>query len=1779
MRIKSLYKRLIALILALVICMGTGLTVFAEPETGETGTEETEESGDNVATGNGGSTGNSSSDIISTYINLAAGKSNFGGGAELSFTKDQLRFLGVYISNFFIPFGTEFGQAKTDSDKTAEGIKKALTDSLNFSDTYATMFTEELIGLARNSIKDLVFVGEYEDADGHKDRITPTKYKIGANYLNFLYTMLGKSDVLISSLEGGELKQKLADGSLKKGYWGYNEGGSFIPMFDFYIKGGQGLTASQIAFSKCLESIDTSMGYGFNVVDLTKDEAEKLDADSMSDENLFKLSILNMNMKVDCFGDILVCGGQHQFVAVPGAMNPYTWVTVDSSGNDILNPGESYNMINIPSMNLADSGKLLSSTGIASGNTGGGGTDGGGNSNSREAYPFIRKNHPEDGDDIDENAIASGLLGNLKNLKNGNRNDREKYKNVKKAIQYAFSYCDDIPSNLNDYEVSISDNAISVRAPLSSLITLNPNKLRDDYRYSNQAAHDKLVDYMSKFNDVAYSASYTKNIFMEDMEYVRESAKEDHRQGITNQTTDPNTGTTNVRLKTFRAKLDNNLPSTFRQKRGSSEDAMDGGWLPNSPNTYATLLNKAIDVYKERYCKQNADTGEKTIWDTTYKLLVLTNQALSSDPIQAPASSLDTNINSVNMNDVIIFIDNLGAFNFDNSSSPITDYRAMNEINYISNDEGSITVNGEVTDEYTFETSDTFSAKFTDIIDGEISGIYVSEPLSVSLYVSYCMSSLYGDSESNKQETIGRLGYRMNTANLPEIPNEPLNISSSVQSDLILSSIRDWLYYLLHPTEGLAYFRELITNKLNSFLVGWHNDMLGTHGVGQTLGTTRYRNTTGYVTTPDLSEIEWTNSLIQFYNDCIPFLLVVMIVTMVLAYVTGILPIQKSIFGVAIFALFLLMPVNLINGVVGASNRISEGIYGEKFTYWALMQMESYASAIDEAAQGDPNATSGQGSYVNYLTTLYNKNSEVYSNQGNESIVMKWQAPKKMTSLMYASDESYQSLNDDGKEMLDMFLGTTMTGQSYIDNPESVYLYRSYVDISNYSRYVYRGIAVDNTQPSKKDLTNDIMDNWNESLKDKAYTLGTDYTSYRSSGYTNSNDSGDTVDSGIKITVPMSSAIINDALGKRGTVKSMGINDYVGISPLMFNLGIPAFNKPLDLKGELLAASGDGVAKANFENELAPYTKEDIVGLMAYSLYSENVFFYFSWDLYDLGLQPSSSTNTGYKDLLLGSDGAGFFYNKVGNGELKDFMDMKSLFTYIIPYLKQCNDLVREWDNVYGIFMYGGVPYEDGHWDDEAIKNNPEMQQKYWHNINVNRLYSMYTPWVDIMYECSYSDGEYVNAMGDRFYVDDPINPASYPTERPMIFSETEMQDYGLGRGDLNKVERLILDCNRGMEERMYELLNYFNFSDVTLNTAAAMNCAFEFNKTFSENGMFSDNRNIYPQSFELSDFSYDAFLRFILSNATGEPMNASGDFYANIVENSSMTTILVMLLLDVISMYILPAFKIFFLIAVFLSAILIIVCTAFRVDPEQKFIKKVLKGVVNPMIKFFITTIAFSYLVSLFMGTGNNAVTQSKNISINMGSPATVMICIIAINLAILGVYFKIIKSVWDSIKHNAKLAVNFMGGVAGAAVGMFGAKFASKALGGAGGSSGGGSKSTVSKDGTGVSNSRAERRGNKDNTEEYEEGTSTNTRQNDTKRKTVENTGNNKETDEERKDELNNKTKDGISKFKHGGETSEQESEQKDTSRSHRSERIKHSKDKNVNDLGNSSKGRNDK
>ena len=274
------------------------------------------------------------------------------------------------------------------------------------------------------------------------------------------------------------------------------------------------------------------------------------------------------------------------------------------------------------------------------------------------------------------------------------------------------------------------------------------------------------------------------------------------------------------------------------------------------------------------------------------------------------------------------------------------------------------------------------------------------------------------------------------------------------------------------------------------------------------------------------------------------------------------------------------------------------------------------------------------------------------------------------------------------------------------------------------------------------------------------------------------------------------------------------------------------------------------------------------------------------------------------------------------------------------------------------------------------------------------------------------------------------------------------------------------------------------------------------------------------------------------------------------------------MILLDVISMYVLPAFKIFFIITLFLCSILIILATAFRVDPNMKFIRKIWDGVVLPMVKFFLVTIGFSYVVSLFMGKGNNSVTQDATVSIRMGSPVTVMFAMIVVNILLLILYFKIIKGVLDSVRHYGKMDLSFVGGVAGASVGLVGGLLSKLRP-------SSNKKPSTSQDvssGEPVSSS-AKSRAEYADSEEFAKNVAEDkqsTRVNDVKRDTINSVEESKEDNKGKTDQINRRTKSGTNKMEEASH-SVNEKPQKPTRSATREPRFT---THNVNDLGDGKK-----
>ena len=562
---------------------------------------------------------------------------------------------------------------------------------------------------------------------------------------------------------------------------------------------------------------------------------------------------------------------------------------------------------------------------------------------------------------------------------------------------------------------------------------------------------------------------------------------------------------------------------------------------------------------------------------------------------------------------------------------------------------------------------------------------------------------------------------------------------------------------------------------------------------------------------------------------------------------------------------------------------------------------------------------------------------------------------------------------------------------------------------------------------------------WSQGLKDNWNNFSSTYLSDRKNGYSVSDGGGSNDGSqAYRIKLPLSGNIYSDAasVDKQGTIKDLQLGKYVGLDQRFFKFSIAQLNTNSDLISELSRDGFDASAGGK-------YSSEDVKSLAAYGVMSENPFYYFSWSLYDQGLSSNPNTKEGFRDLLLSKADSGYFYNAEHNNEMRDYLDLRSMFTYLIPYLKQGNDLVREWDKTYGVFFYDGVTYEEGHEKDPEIANNPEMAQKYWHNVNVARLYNIYTPWVDLMYDTSYAKAERISYQGETYTVEDPINPASYPKERPMVFSKAEMYDYGLSEDQLTTVERKIMRVSEKTMSRWFDLLNYYTFTDVALNTSAAMEADFIFNQEFSDTRVVGKSVNLYPQSFELKNFTYDAFLRMIIANSTGESLVADegedGSVYERVMKNSSLTTGISLLILDVLAIYAIPLIKVVTIIALFVSAILVVLIASLSIDDSigKSTLKKVSKAVAIPALGFFGVSVGMSWIVSKFMGGGSKAVTGITDSTVVLGDPTMTVLAMMAINVVVFILYWKVLVSVWKTLRKYGGTVFSHIGGVlAGAAL-----------------------------------------------------------------------------------------------------------------------------------------------
>jgi len=520
-------------------------------------------------------------------------------------------------------------------------------------------------------------------------------------------------------------------------------------------------------------------------------------------------------------------------------------------------------------------------------------------------------------------------------------------------------------------------------------------------------------------------------------------------------------------------------------------------------------------------------------------------------------------------------------------------------------------------------------------------------------------------------------------------------------------------------------------------------------------------------------------------------------------------------------------------------------------------------------------------------------------------------------------------------------------------------------------------------------------------------------------------------------------------------------NLIFGLSPKTFNFGL----QDLQRYSNLGRVSSDNLNSGD-EPKYTEMSYETLSGYY-YALYAESPFYFFNNHFRDYVVShhpeytftyPVAAHKTNLYKLLVRNK-QDFFYNYAttagaGYGELRDFMGMHDLFYYVMPMLAEGNKVADLFDENFGMYVNEDVPLQilkDGRisYDGEVFETfedlinllksgeldsfeelNPEQIYKLWHDYNVWTIFQSYVPWLDTMEDCKYAKPETLQIAGKKFEVTNPLDPTCYYsvddsgtiTEgRLMVFSRSEMKYYGLGMGDLTTVERKIIEVQDNVYKNALDLMNYYTLSDEVLINAFSMLQVFEFNKAFSQDSVLGQSYIMYPQGYEAKAFTYDAYLRLVVAEASGEPLqvnqnnNTDTSIYRRIMKNTSVFFGVVLLVNDIMAVYIIPVMKVAILLVLFFTSVLLITGAAIRIEFNP--IQTIWKCLLAPLGSYVLINTGFAWVVSLFMSNGAEGVVETSK-TITIGDPTTVLLIMIFIHAVVMILLFKICRKCFKDFK-----------------------------------------------------------------------------------------------------------------------------------------------------------------
>lgn len=296
--------------------------------------------------------------------------------------------------------------------------------------------------------------------------------------------------------------------------------------------------------------------------------------------------------------------------------------------------------------------------------------------------------------------------------------------------------------------------------------------------------------------------------------------------------------------------------------------------------------------------------------------------------------------------------------------------------------------------------------------------------------------------------------------NFDAFPEGSDTIDFTYIEDTTGKEIESFVYYLLHPTKGIAYIATWFKNKMAGILLYLHESIVGSSDSNYTTGMTRFLGSSSYTTMPKLTDIKLLNNILSVYNNLLIYMIMLLAMILLCFIVVGEITIQRALAGLLCFSFLAFLPPYLLNSSANISNLASDQIFSNKFEYWAISQMETYMDIIN-TSEG-PEVLTDNSLELATQVSLASASTSVggESKTGYSGTMIKWMSPKKFASSLVAEALQQTAVENSTavlvKSMLQTTAQTAGSGQEFVHNVDNaLYLYRDYVDIYRYSSNSY----------------------------------------------------------------------------------------------------------------------------------------------------------------------------------------------------------------------------------------------------------------------------------------------------------------------------------------------------------------------------------------------------------------------------------------------------------------------------------------------------------------------------------------------------------------------------------------------------------------------------------------------------------------------------------------------------------------------------------------------------